>query len=166
MSIIVGYIGTEPRQATKGAAAFDLYAAHDAVILPGEVVKVGTGTFIELPAGTEGLLNVRSSLGAKGVMLANGTGIIDSDYRGEIIAALYNGNLKDSVGLLASRLASKDNDDGDIILEELPGALKISAGERIAQIRVRCIPSVFFEKVDSFKETERGSGGFGSTGSL
>lgn len=165
MNISVKFTGVEPLKATENSVAFDLYAQEDALIYPGEVAKIPTGTSIELPSYTEGLLNIRSSLGSKGIMLANGTGIIDSDYRGEIFVVVYNGNIKNSLGLLSMNALDFSYDkEGVLIPESFPGAFKINAGDRIAQLRVREIPHVSFQRVEELSTTQRGSGGFGSTG--
>lgn len=164
----VKYAGLEPVRGSEFAAAYDLYARETVEILPGEVKAVGTETFIEMEEDCEGLLNIRSGLGSKGIMLANGTGIIDADYRGEIKLLLYNGNVK---GLLFANILGiskgvRDmiSPDGDVDISKIPGVYKITKGERIGQLRVRQIPEVNFIEVDSLNDTERGDGGFGSTG--
>lgn len=167
-SLEVKYAGVEPTRGSELAAAFDLYSCEDVEILPGEVKAVGTETFIEMDEDCEALLNVRSGLASKGIILANGTGIIDADYRGEIKLLLYNGNIK---GLLFANILGitkgiKDRatENGDLDTSKIPGVYKINKGDRIGQLRVRQIPEVTFVEVDSLSETERGDGGFGSTG--
>lgn len=165
----VKFVGVEPTRGSLRAAAYDLYANEDITILPGEVKTLGTGTFIEMEEDCEGLLNVRSSIGNKGIMLANGTGIIDADYRGELKMSLYNGNIKPLllsiiIGSLKGIKARILNNDGSINLDSISGILKINKGERIGQLRVRLVPDVNFHKVDFLSDTERGNGGFGSTG--
>ena len=130
-----------PKFGTEYAAGADLYACIEAplVIEPGKTEKVPTGISIELPEGTVGLIYARSGLALKkGLAPANKVGVIDCDYRGEIIVALHN--------------------HGD-------GAQTIEPGERVAQLVVTPYLAVDYEECDELSETARGEGGFGSTGS-
>ena len=107
-------------------------------VRPGEMVKVRTGIKVAIPAGYVGLLVVRSSLGVKhGLSLANDVGVIDADYRGEVIVCLRN-QTRDWTGL---RL-----------------------GERVAQLVVVPVNLTPWVEVEHLDETVRGQGGFGSTG--
>ena len=130
-----------PKRATEGAAGMDLFACiTDAVALaPGQLTVIPTGIAIELPDNTcAAFLYARSGLGVKhGICLSNGVGVIDSDYRGEICVGLCN-------------------------VSDTP--YTIEPGERVAQMVIApvLIPSVV--EVGKLGETERGSGGFGSTG--
>lgn len=131
-----------PTRGSEKAAGMDLYAAIGGDgyvrILPHETVKIGTGIAIELPKGTFGAVYPRSGLATKqGLRLANSTGIIDEDYRGEIIVALYN--------------------DSDYIRI-------VKNGDRIAQLIVMLYVPEKVEIVDELTDTERGNHGFGSTG--
>ncbi len=130
-----------PYYASAGAAAMDLHACIDApVTLPaGQRCMIPTGIAIALPdAGYVALVFARSGLGIKkGICLSNGVGVIDSDYRGEL-----------SVGLL-------NTSDEDYI---------VRPGERIAQLAVMPVVQAELEQVQDLDETERGAGGFGSTG--
>lgn len=132
-----------PQRATKASAGYDLSACieEDIVIIPGEIVKVKTGISIEPDnLNVAILIYARSSLATKhGIALANSVGVVDSDYRGEIIVALINNSKKEYV---------------------------IKNGERIAQMLIT--PVVYPEVVqtDSLTDTERGIGGFGSTGRI
>jgi len=131
-----------PRQQTEGAAGVDLRAAlgTDEVlaIAPGKWALVPTGMAIALPNGYEAQVRPRSGLAAKhGVTVLNSPGTIDADYRGEIKAILIN--------------------HGDVPFE-------IRRGDRIAQMVVAPVSSVAFELRENLDETERGAGGFGSTG--
>ena len=129
-----------PTQGTKNSAGFDLYACggNDVFIFPNSIQVIHTGISMEIPEGCVGLIYPRSSLGIKeNLVLANGTGVIDSDYRGEIMVALYN--------------------YGDTMRV-------IEPGERIAQIVFTKYEQMEIEEVSSLSETDRGSGGFGSTG--
>lgn len=125
-----------PTYATSGAACFDLYATESKLVVNRCVID--TGLAFEIPEGYVMLVHSRSGHGFKfGVRLANGTGIIDSDYRGELMVALHN--------------------DGDL-------PLRITAGDRIAQAMIVPVPQVSFTLVEELSTTDRGSGGFGSTG--
>lgn len=130
---------------TKGsieAAGSDLYACVDSsiTILPHTTEKIGTGIALELPQQSFGAIFARSGLATKqGLRPANCVGVIDSDYRGEIIVALHN-----------------DTDEPKTI----------SPSERIAQLVVLPFVPVEFEEVEDLTNTIRGTGGFGSTGKL
>jgi len=126
-----------PRYQTPGSAGVDLSTDSFFSLYPGESCLVSTGVAVEIPEGHVGLIMIRSSLGARGLSLSNGVGVIDSDYRGELKLALRNNS---------SHLFSRP------------------AGDRIAQLLILPIIQVDFEVVDSFEETSRGPGGFGSTG--
>lgn len=128
-----------PTRGSKEAAGYDLYAAipESIHVNPHETVKVGTGLAFELPKGTFGAIFPRSGYATKfGLRPANCVGVCDSDYRGEYIVAIHN--------------------DSDFIQA-------INPGERIAQlILMPYITMIMIE--DNLSETERGDGGFGSTG--
>lgn len=131
-----------PEQQSKEAAGLDLAALENIRLLPTHVVKeaykIRTGLEVEIPKGWHGEIHLRSSIGAKTKLrLANGTGIIDSDYRGELLLLVEN------VGKYEAA---------------------ISAGQRIAQLVL--IKDTPFEVVvtDTLSKTERGTGGIGSTG--
>lgn len=132
---------TVPTCGSKYSAGYDLYAALDTenVVIPAhETVKIGTGLAIALPEGYFGAIFARSGLAAKqGLRPANCVGVADCDYRGEYIVALHN-----------------DTD--------LPKA--VANGDRIAQLVVLPCMALDFEVVDELTDTERGAGGFGSTG--
>ena len=129
-----------PTIGSKAAAGADLYSAEkeDVVIMPGETKFIGTGLAAEIPEGYAGLVYARSGLASKrGLAPANKVGVIDSDYRGEIMVALHNHSTE-----------KQEVDDG----------------ERIAQLVITPFLRAEFEEAESLSETERGSGGFGSTG--
>ena len=129
-----------PTLGSKFAAGADLYSAEkgDVVIAPGETKFIGTGIAVEIPEGYVGLVYARSGLACKrGLAPANKVGVIDSDYRGEIKVALLNHGKE-------------------------PQALE--KGERIAQMVVAPYLSVTYEETGELSDTERGEGGFGSTG--
>lgn len=130
-----------PHRATSGAAGMDLHACIDAPITlaPGQLAIVPTGIAIELPDNTcAAFLYARSGLGVKhGICLANGVGVIDSDYRGEVCAGLCN-------------------------VSDKP--YTIEPDERIAQMVIAPVLTPEIVEVSELSETERGAGGFGSTG--
>ena len=129
-----------PSYGTSYSAGADLYACLDAAvtIAPGQTMAIPTGIAIEIPAGHAGLVFARSSLGTKrGLAPANKVGVIDSDYRGEMMVVLHN--------------------HGSVSQE-------INPGERIAQLLITPVLTPGFVVADELSETDRGSGGFGSTG--
>ena len=127
-----------PTKATEGSAAFDLYAYTEAPLEPCETFKYKTGIALEIPEDRVGLIFPRSGLSTKfGIRLSNCVGVIDSDYRGEIIVALHN--------------------DGD-------ESYMINRGDRIAQLMIVDIPKIGIEEVAELSDTKRGIGGFGSSG--
>lgn len=129
-----------PSYGTQQSAGADLYSGMDAAITiaPGETQFIKTGIALEIPAGLVGLIYARSGMACKkGVAPANKVGVIDSDYRGEIIVALYNHS---------------------------NNAVSIEPGDRIAQLVLTPYITAQFCETDELDDTERGSGGFGSTG--
>ena len=129
-----------PKYGTDFAAGADLYALIDGVvtIAPGESKLIHTGVAMAIPEGLVGLIFGRSGMACKrGLAPANKVGVIDSDYRGEIMVCLHNhGNVEQTV----------------------------ENGERIAQIAFVPYYAAEFDLVDELDETVRGAGGFGSTG--
>lgn len=129
-----------PTYGSEFSAGADLYAVLDdeIVIKPGETVLVRTGIAMEIPIGYAGLIYARSGLATKmGLAPANKVGVIDADYRGEIMVSLYNQSSSNRT---------------------------ISNGERIAQLVITPFYKASFEEVSILSETVRGAGGFGSTG--
>ncbi len=129
-----------PTYGSAEAAGADLYACLDeaVVIEPGETAWIPTGLALEVPKGSAGLVYARSSLGAKrGLAPANKVGVIDSDYRGEIRVVLLNHSKQ---------------------------IQQIEHGERIAQFLITPVLTPAYEEVDELTDTDRGTGGFGSTG--
>ncbi len=130
-----------PSRGSKEAAGYDLYACLDGdsvTIEPDTNVKIGTGLSIAVPEGYFGAIFARSGLAAKeNLRPANCVGVADSDYRGEYIVALHNDGSQPKV---------------------------VKNGDRIAQLVVMPYLSVEFNEVDELDETDRGAGGFGSTG--
>ena len=129
-----------PTKGSERAAAYDLYACIDGMITipPHQTAKIGTGLAIQPPAGYWGAIVARSGLATKqGLRPANCIGVCDEDYTGEYIVALHN--------------------DTNI-------TQTVSPGDRIAQLAFLPYLNVTFTEVDELDKTERGSGGFGSTG--
>lgn len=127
-----------PSYGSPEAAGADLYAAEDIDIPAGETRFVHTGIAVELPRGTVGLVYARSGLACKQDLApANKVGVIDSDYRGEVMVALFNHG---------------------------KAARSVRAGDRIAQFIVAPYYAVEYAEADELSETARGEGGFGSTG--
>ena len=128
---------TLPTKATDSAAGFDLYALQ-AHIIPGGTFKlVGTGIAIEIPKGYFGYIRPRSGKATKQGLALRSSNVIDSDYRGEIFVGCY------ALGV---------------------NELLIGQGERFAQLLILPVPDVKLIEVDSLQDSERGAGGFGSTG--
>jgi len=129
-----------PTYGSAEAAGADLYACLDApvTIEPGETFWVPTGIALEVPKGCAGLVFARSSMGAKrGLAPANKVGVVDSDYRGEIRVVLLNHGKE---------------------------AQTVNPGERVAQFLITPVLTPAYEEVDTLEDTDRGAGGFGSTG--
>lgn len=128
-----------PQQASADAACFDLFAAHGAIIHPGEANTIDTGLAFDIPIGHAMMVYSRSGHGFKyGVRLGNCVGVIDADYRGSVYIRLHN---------------------------DSPYEFRVEAGDRIAQAMVIQVPySYEFYETDNLSETLRGAGGMGSTG--
>lgn len=129
-----------PHYATEGAAGADIsaYLSAPVTLRPGEYKAIPTGLFMEIPEGYEVQVRPRSGLALKhGITVLNAPGTIDSDYRGEVKVILINHSFE---------------------------AFTIQNGDRIAQIVVARVHRLPFVEVDDLSATERGEGGFGSTG--
>ena len=129
-----------PTYGSEEAAGADLYACLDEEITigAGETVWIGTGISLEVPKGCAGLIYARSSMGTKrGLAPANKVGVIDSDYRGEVRVVLYNHSGKPQT---------------------------VAPGERIAQLLITPVLTPRYEEAEELTDTDRGTGGFGSTG--
>ena len=128
-----------PRYETAGAAGMDLRADEPFALAPGERRLVPTGLALEIPPGFEGQVRPRSGLAVRhGLALVNAPGTIDADYRGEVQVVLVN-------------------------LGQAPVAF--ARGDRIAQLVIAPVTRAALEVVDDLSATDRGAGGFGSTGS-
>ena len=129
-----------PTRGSKYSAGMDLYACTNSpiIITPHDTVKISTGIAMEIPDGYFGGIFARSGLATKqGLRPSNCCGVIDSDYRGDIIVALHNDT-------------------------NIPQT--IQPMERVAQLIIMPYLSIEFEEVDILSDTNRGEGGFGSTG--
>ena len=129
-----------PTYGSAWAAGADLYACLEEVVTiqPGETVFIPTGIALEVPQGCAGLIYARSSMGAKrGLAPANKVGVIDSDYRGQVMVALHNHSA-------------------------LPQS--VEPQERIAQLLITPVYTPGFVETEELSDTQRGAGGFGSTG--
>jgi dUTP pyrophosphatase len=127
-----------PRYETDGAAGMDLRADEPFTLAPGDRRLVPTGLALEIPPGHEGQVRARSGLAARhGIALVNAPGTIDSDYRGEVKVILVN-------------------------LGQAPVAF--ARGDRIAQLVIAPVTRVEIEVAQDLSDTDRGHGGFGSTG--
>lgn len=135
MLIKLGPDQPKPAYQTKGSAGLDL-CATETTVLTDNVRMMDLQIACEIPQGYYGKLVVRSSMAKRGIMLAHGTGVIDSDYRGNIHAPLYSRSL---------------------------GGSLVEKGERIVQLLICPVEQVSIDVVESLSDTERGSGGFGST---
>ena len=137
---VLNELAKVPTRGSEYAAGYDLYAATDEPmnILAHTTQLVKTGLAFELPDGYFGAIFARSGLASKkGLRPANCVGVVDSDYRGEVMVALHN---------------DTDND------------VTIDAGERIAQLVLMPYVNMTFEEAEELDNTQRGEGGFGSTG--
>lgn len=129
-----------PTYGSEFSAGADLYAVLDepVTLQPGETKLIHTGLAMEIPVGYAGLIYARSGLASKkGLAPANKVGVVDADYRGEVMVALHNHSTV---------------------------AATVDSGERIAQLVIAPFLQADFNTVDELNETLRGAGGFGSTG--
>lgn len=124
-----------PLKATDGSAGYDLYAVS-CETLNAKTIKYDTGIAFEIPKGYVGLLFPRSSVVKKGLSMGNSVGVIDCDFRNSVSAVFYVGER----------------------------AQLYKVGERVCQLVVVPVPELELVEVDELSETERGTGGFGSTG--
>src|SRR6478672_6165721 len=129
---------TLPDYATDGAAGMDVLSAEDVTLAPGERWPVATGLAVAIPHGFEIQVRPRSGLALKhGISVPNSPGTIDSDYRGELKVILINHGAE---------------------------PFAIHRGDRVAQLVLAPVVRVAWDEVDALDETDRGGGGFGSTG--
>lgn len=124
-----------PTRGSPDSAGLDLYADADVLVSSGASVMLGTGIAVEIPSDHVGLVCIRSSLGKAGVSLTNSVGVIDSDYRGEVMLSLA-----------------------------ATTGYYIRKGQRVAQLVIMPVVQVEMVEVDALSTTDRGADGFGSTG--
>jgi dUTP pyrophosphatase len=130
-----------PRYAHPGDAGADLASAEDVVLAPGERRLVGTGMAVAVPDGFAAFVHPRSGLAARhGITIVNAPGTVDAGYRGEIKVCLLN--------------------------TDTQAPVRISRGDRIAQLVIQPVARATFIAVDALEETTRGAGGHGSTGGM
>ena len=137
---LLSNLATVPTRGSEYAAGYDLYAAiEETTVIPTHcTVKIPTDIAMEIPTGFAGLIMARSGLATKeGLRPANCVGLIDSDYRGNVIVALHNDTNIDKI---------------------------VNSKERIGQLMIVPFEAVEFEVVDELSDTVRADGGFGSTG--
>lgn len=149
-----------PKYAKPGDAGMDLVATSKIYDEEGNV-SYGTGLAFEIPQGYVGLLFPRSSNCKKDLLLCNSVGVVDSGYRGEIFfkfkpSPFYTGGENSSY---FDEIVLSQNKD-----EHYEGISEYIVGDRIGQIIIMPYPSIEFEEVEELSSTERGEGGFGSTG--
>lgn len=137
---IKGWNGTTPVRSSKTAAAYDAFAAEDVLLRSGDIRRVSLDLKVEIPADYHMLICPRSGKALSGLTVANAPGIVDSDYRGDV-AVLLKWNPPDGVS-----------------------SLEVKKGDRIAQLLFQKTIEVEFVEVQNLSSTERGEGGFGSTG--
>lgn len=155
-----------PTMATDGSACYDLYASEDVLLSPREIKPIPTGVKMQIPKGYVGLLFPRSGISKNTYLrLANNVGVIDSDYRGEVMPLMENIWFTDARN---QRLPSIWDLKGDYREDFSAGyftvrTYEIKKGDRVAQLMILPVPAtrLVAGKVD---QTERGEGGFGSTG--
>lgn len=126
-----------PTKGTEGAACLDAYSVMDYIMYPSQTRIVNLGIQVEVPSGYELQVRARSGLASKGIMVANGVGCIDSDYRGNVGVILFNSTACN---------------------------FSVKAGDRVCQLKLSAVPEIEWEEVYEVSETERSQGGFGSTG--
>lgn len=143
MSVIIKFKrlkqGAElPIKATKGAAGYDVFLPETYPPLePGDIRIIGLGFSVEVPENYELQVRARSGLASRGIMVANGVGMVDSDFRNEVGVILWNAS---------------------------PAIQPLNQGDRICQLKLSHAPSIFWEIVDELDFRDDRHGGFGSTG--
>lgn len=127
-----------PKKSTEGAACYDAYLPETYTPMSaGEMRIVNLGFQVEVPKGYELQVRARSGLASRGVLVANGVGCVDSDYRGDVGVILWNAS---------------------------PAILPLNKGDRICQLKLSAAPDIVWNVVDEIEDTDRGGGGYGSTG--
>ncbi|PHC85992.1 deoxyuridine 5'-triphosphate nucleotidohydrolase [Bacillus wiedmannii] len=153
-----------PKYAREFDAGFDLVAAEDVIIKPGETKVILTGLAFEIPPGFEMQIRPRSGMSRK-TKLRVVLGTIDSGYRGEVGVIVDNASIVEyaSQPRFATAISAGDN-DFNITKPVKYEVIKISKGDRIAQGVIAPVVTAHFVEVDELSDSERGNHGFGSTG--
>lgn len=148
-----------PTKAHATDAGFDLVATSREVDENGNVVY-GTGIAVEIPEGYVGLIFPRSSICKTNLALTNAVGVCDSGYRGEIMAKFK------SLPFVANDIVRVPEDDSEFLAVKgiFDSTHIYEVGDRIAQLIIMPIPQIEFEETDQLTDTDRGTGGYGSTG--
>lgn len=153
-----------PQYMTAGSAGFDLYAVEDYIIAPGESAKLPLGLSFEIPEGYVLYICMRSGIGLKTKLRqSNGVGVIDSDYRGEV--SMMFDNISEDDGVPEWMNIKGEKIFGGIHKTYDYGTYEIKKGDRICQGIISPIVQAIFTESDELSSTDRGAGGFGSTGS-
>lgn len=147
-----------PTKAHPSDAAYDLCSMEDVTLMPGEWRMVGSGIATAIPVGYCGKVYPRSGLGCKGLVLKNQTGVIDSNYRGEIMLPLMNNNPT----LVWADFGGPAKNEG--WMPNTSDIIHVRKGDRVAQLCIELVPDTELVEVDELDETDRGQGGFGSSG--
>lgn len=126
-----------PIKATVGSACYDVYSTTRCLLSPMQLGKISTSLAFEVPTGYELEIKPRSGLASKGLIILNSPGTLDSDYRGELL-------------ILVGNISSQN--------------ILVDKGGRVAQIKLNKVLNIEFEEASELSKTERGEGGFGSTG--
>lgn len=148
------------KYAKNGGAGIDLTATSKWYDEDGNVCY-GTNRAFEIPKGYVGLLFPRSSNSKKDLLLSNSVGVIDSGYRGEVMMK-FKSSIRNLTLMSLVKIIFKKNGNKLKIFNEFSGDYKI--GDRIGQLIIIPYPTIEFEEADELSETERGKGGYGSTG--
>lgn len=150
-----------PVYAKSGDAGFDLRATEDVTIYPGETAMVGSGLAFEIPEGWNGEVRARSGMASKRMLAPiNEPGTVDAGYRGEVMVPLHNyapSSIWETEVFWGGAVKTRAVPNNE-------GIQHVKRGERIAQMVIAPVAHCEFEEVDELEDTERGAGGFGSTG--
>lgn len=144
-----------PKKAHSTDAGFDLYATSRKLDDDGNIVY-GTGLAFEIPEGFVGYVFPRSSISKQNLFLTNSVGVVDAGYRGEVTAKF---KMSQKAGML------EREGEHYFAIPTFPGCTVYEVGERIAQLIIMPIPAIEFTEADTLSSSERGTGGYGSTGS-
>jgi dUTP pyrophosphatase len=154
-----------PEYQTKGAAGFDLHCNESFSIMEGETILVGTGLAMEIPAGYEVQIRPRSGLAHKcNITVLNSPGTIDSDYKGEVKVMLHRQASQLGIFTMIKQFVAKHMPGFPGLKDLSLDTLTFEEGERIAQAVFVPAPQAKIQEIEELTGSERGAGGFGSTG--